>query len=117
MSTANSRQLDQLKLLPLRGRGITEDYKKWIAERHYLHSTPPEGIIKLWVFLGEERVGAMMWGRPTNRNWAELPILELTRCVFVDETPTHIESKSLAMARKYIRTYFPHIRLILAYAS
>lgn len=112
-----SERLDQLHLLPIRGGQVTTDFKKWIADRHYLESTPPGAIVKLWVLLKEERIGALMWGRPTSRYWAELPILELTRAVFEDATPPNVESRSLSLARKYIRTYMPHIRLVLAYSS
>ena len=107
----------QMKVLPIRGRGATKELKTYIAERHYLGGTPPEAIVKMWVVLDNRRIGALMFGRPTNRHWAELPILELTRCVFENDTPSNVESRALSLARKYIRTWMPHIKLVLAYSS
>ncbi len=75
------------------------EFKRYIAEHHYLRGTPPEGIVKLWVFLAERRIGALMWGRTTSRMWTNLPILELTRAVFEDDTPPNVESRALALAR------------------
>lgn len=117
MTNTLARQLDQVMVLPFEGRANTEELKRYIRERHYLESTPPEAVIKLWVLLKDRRIGAMMWGHPTSRAWGELPILELTRCVFEDGTPPNVESASLARARRYIRTYLTHIRLVLAYSS
>ena len=51
--------------------------------------------------------GAMMWGRPTSPKVDQENIMELTRMYFVDETEHCIESKALAMARKYIRKHYP----------
>ncbi len=110
-------KLPQLHLLPLKGRGATEEFKAYIAAGHYLGGTPPEGIVKLWAFLGERRIGALMFGRTGAREWAKLPILELTRCYFETDTPPNVESRALALSRKYIRTWMPHIRLVLAYSS
>lgn len=110
-------RLDQMHVLPLRGQAASEEFKAWIAERHYLQSTPPQGIVKLWIFLGDRRIGAHMWGHTTAKAWTTLPILELTRAVFEDDTSPNVESRALALARKYIRTYLSHIRLVLAYSS
>jgi hypothetical protein len=78
---------------------------KWIADRHYLKSTPAGARLRIWI-LGDSgnRIGAMMWGRPNARQLDQ-------------ETEPHAESKALAMARKYIRKHLPQIKGLLAYSS
>lgn len=44
-------------------------------------------------------------------------VIQLYRVFFVDETDHCIESQALAMARKHIRTWLPHIRLVLSYSD
>jgi hypothetical protein len=36
---------------------------------------------------------------------------------FIDEAPKNSESRALSMMRRYIRTWFPQIRLLLAYSD
>lgn len=91
--------------------------KHWIAERHYLESAPP-GFVHVYEFtLGSELVGGAILGRPGARQYDPDRILEVTRFFFVDATPTHVESKGLAMMRKHIRIWIPKIRLLLAYSD
>lgn len=90
---------------------------EWIAERHYLHTTPPGTKIRMAFYIGKMMVGAMMWGRPTSRNIDNESIMELTRCVFIDEAPKNTESSALSMARKYIRKHYPEVKAVLAYSS
>lgn len=91
---------------------------KWIAERHYLGYVPCGARLRLWV-LDEKRnvIGAMMWGRPTSRKYDQEKILELTRMYFIDDTQLYVESRGLALARKYIRKHFPQVKLVLSYSS
>lgn len=91
---------------------------RWIKERHYLHSTPAGAILRL-EFLNDDRtrIGAMMWGRPISSKIDQSHILELTRMYFVEESPKNTESYALAMARRYIRRHYPHIRGLIAYSS
>jgi uncharacterized phage protein gp47/JayE len=60
----------------------------------------------------------MMWGRPEARLLDEDAnhILELTRMHFWD-TAEGFRSASLASARKFIRKWYPQIRLVLAYSD
>ena len=109
----------------------TETIDNWIKERHYLRSVPPGARLRLafyddiartaykpYKIIVEERlIGAMMWGRPSARLLNQETILELTRMFFIDDTEHCIESKALAMARKYIRKRLPKIRGLLAYSS
>ena len=93
--------------------------KQWVAARHYLKSTPP-GFVFILEFLdpsGKERWGAMIFGRPTARQYDADRVLELTRMYFVDDTPQNTESRALGMARSFIRRWYPQIRLVLAYAD
>jgi hypothetical protein len=99
----------QLRLL----ESHTRQVDAWIAERHYLGYCPPGAKLRLWVFSGKAVVGAMMFGRPSARQYDNGTVWELTRFVFVDETPNFIESQSLAMARKYIRNNFPFVTPLL----
>ena len=90
---------------------------RWIAERHYLHSAPAGAILRLEFLENDNRIGAMMWGRPTSPKIDQQHILQLTRMYFVDNTERYSESKALAMARKYIRKHYPHIQGLITYAS
>lgn len=91
---------------------------KWIAEHHYLQSTPPGAQLRLWV-LDENgtRIGAMMWGRPTARGLDQACLLELTRMYLVEATQSCAESRALAMARKHIRKHLPSIKGLISYSS
>jgi hypothetical protein len=89
----------------------------WIGEHHYLRSTPP-GFVEVYEFLLRgQRVGAALIGRPAARQYNATCILELTRFYFVDDTPTHVESRGLALLRKHVRVWLPVIRLLLAYSD
>lgn len=91
---------------------------RWIAERHYLKCTPAGAVIRMEFCTPENiRIGAMMWGRPVSPKVDQKHILELTRMFFEDETQHCIESKALAMARKYIRKHYPEIKGVIAYSS
>ena len=90
----------------------------WIKERHYLQSTPPGAILRMCFEDGTNRLlGCMLWGHPTARKLDQEHILELTRMCFIDDTPPCIESKCLAMARRYIRKHCPVIKGLIAYSS
>ena len=90
---------------------------KWIAEHHYLHSTPAGAIIRMEFLDHGQRIGAMMWGRNTSPVQDQQSMLCLTRMYFIDDTEQFVESKALAMARKHIRKHFPNIKGIVAYSS
>lgn len=91
---------------------------RWIAEHHYLHSTPAGAVIRM-EFLSEDgrRLGAMMWGRPVAPQADQAQLLELTRMYFVEGTEHCAESRALSMARKYIRKHYPQIKGLIAYSS
>lgn len=95
-----------------------KELDRWIAERHYLRSVPCGARLRLWIF-GQERniIGAMMWGRPNARMLDQERILELTRMYFIDNTEIYVESRGLALARKYIRKHLPWVMLCLSYSS
>lgn len=95
----------------------TTELDRWIAERHYLHSTPAGAVLRLEFCDNSERIGAMMWGRPVSSKVDQVHTLELTRMYFVDDTEHCVESKALAMARKFIRKHYPHITGLIAYSS
>lgn len=90
---------------------------RWITARHYLHSTPAGAVLRLEFLDGGERIGAMLWGRPTAPKLDQEHILQLTRMYFVDETEPFAESRALGMARKYIRKHLPRIKGLITYAS
>lgn len=96
----------------------TTELDRWIAERHYLGCTPPGAVLRLWVLDDNgNRIGAMMWGRPTARKLDAGDKLELTRMYMIDGTEHCAESKALALARKHIRKHFPHVKGLIAYSS
>lgn len=90
----------------------------WIKAHHYTRRTPP-GYVAVLEFIGagNVRLGAMMIGRPSARTLDADKILELTRMYFVDATPANIESHGLAMMRRFVRTWFPGIKLLLSYSD
>jgi hypothetical protein len=91
---------------------------RWVAERHYLGNAPAISKLRLWVLDEKgERIGAMLWNKPSARMLDQKHILELTRMVMIDETEKNAESKALGMARKHIRKHFPEIKGLLAYSS
>lgn len=96
----------------------SKDLDRWIAERHYLRSTPPGAQLRLWVLDDTgEAIGAMMWGRPTARSLDHTTILELTRMYLIDDTAHCAESLALSLARKHIRKHMPAVKGLLAYSS
>jgi len=96
----------------------TVELDRWIAERHYLRSAPAGARLRLWVLDDDgNRIGAMMWGRPTARNLDQRSLLELTRMFLIDGTEPFAESRALAMARKHIRKHMPEIKGLIAYSS
>ena len=107
---------DKTKQLRLAVSHSTE-LDDWISARHYLGYCPPGAKLRLWIFSGHTPIGAMMFGRPSARTYDNGTVWELTRFVFIDETPHCIESRALAMARKYIRNYFPKVKGLISYSS
>lgn len=92
---------------------------RWIAEHHYLKSTPAGAVLRL-EFIEDDngkRIGGMMWGRPTAPKSDQKNLLQLTRMYFVDDTPHCAESHALSMARKYIRKHYPQIKGLITFAS
>lgn len=97
----------------------------WLSERHYLGNTPLTSSYRMWFLDGNKqefiddtkRLGAMLWGKPTNQYLDQTMLLELYRMYFIDDTEPNIESKSLAMSRKWIRNNVPRIKGLLAYSS
>jgi hypothetical protein len=90
---------------------------RWIKEHHYLRSTPPGFVVVLEFLEAGKRVGAMQLGRPTSRELDAARVLELNRMYFIDEMPTNTESRALGMMRKFVRTWFPKVKLLLAYSD
>lgn len=96
----------------------TKSTDEFIATHHYLHSTPAGAVIRMEFYDDEDNlIGAMMWGRNTSPKQDQKNVLCLTRMFFIDSAPKNTESKGLAMARKYIRKHYPHIKGIIAYSS
>lgn len=87
----------------------------WVGDRHYLGNVA--GCVFALEFTeGRDRIGCMIIGRPVAPGMSDT-ILELTRCFFVDDTERFVESKGLSMMRKFVRTWYPQIRLLLAYSD
>lgn len=95
----------------------SRELREWIKARHYSQGAPPCYTVALEFMSGSERIGAMLLDRPTSRTFDADRVLELTRMYFVDEAPTNTESRGLAMMRRFVRTWLPNIRLLLAYSD
>ncbi len=89
----------------------------WLKDRHYLRSAPPGFVHVLEIRDDCQRIGAMILGRPAPRQIDCDRILELTRAYLIDEAPPNVESHSLALMRRHVRTWLPNIRLMLAYSD
>ena len=91
---------------------------EYIRENHYLHTTPAGAVLRM-EFLDNDgrRVGAMLWGRNPSPKQEQRDVLCLTRMYFQDDTEPYIESRALAMARKYIRKHLPGVKGVVSYAS
>lgn len=90
----------------------------YIRENHYLHSTPAGAILRM-EFLDDngQRIGAMLWGRNPSPKQEQQEVLCLTRMYFQDDTEPYIESRALAMARRYIRRHLSRVKGVVSYAS
>lgn len=95
----------------------TRELMAWVKSRHYTKRTPPGCIFALEFTEGSERVGAILVGRPASKSYDASQILELTRMFFVDEMPMNTESRALGMMRKFVRTWLPQTRLMIAYSD
>lgn len=96
----------------------TTEMDKWIAEHHYLHSTPAGAVLRLEIQDDAgQRIGGMMWGRNPSPRQDQQSVLCPTRMYCVDDTEPYVESRALSMARKYIRKHYPHIKGLVAYSS
>lgn len=107
------RQLHLRRCQPAESRELRD----WIAERHYTESAPPGYRFALEFLLGGDRIGGMLLGRPTARSLDDQLWLELNRMYFIDDTPHCVESRALAMMRKWVRTWAPRTLGLLAYSD
>lgn len=91
---------------------------EYIRENHYLRTTPAGAVLRM-EFLNDNgcRIGAMLWGRNPSPKQEQKEVLCLTRMYFQDDTEPYIESRALAMARKYIRKHLPEVKGVVSYAS
>lgn len=106
-----------MQLRRCQGGGESREVMAWLKERHYLRSTPPGYVAVLEFLDGRDRVGAMMLGRPSARKLDQSRVLSLNRMYFVDEAPKNTESHALALMRKFVRTWLPGVRLLIAYSD
>jgi hypothetical protein len=90
---------------------------RWIAERHYLGSTPPGSRLRLAFYHDNVCVGGMLWGRPAARAYEPFQVLELTRMYLDDICPRNSESRCIGMATKLIRKLFPEVHTLLSYSD
>lgn len=95
----------------------SREVREWIMKHHYTRTAPPGYRVALEFIEGDERVGAMLLGRPTSRELNAGVWLELTRMWFVDEAPKNTESAALAMMRRWVRVWMPEIKGLLAYSN
>lgn len=93
------------------------ELKKWIADNHYLQCCPP-GFVHLYEFIeGKRRIGGVLLGRPSAKQYDPDKILQLHRMFFIDDTEPNVESQGLAMMRKMVRIWLPQIRGLLSYSD
>jgi hypothetical protein len=107
------RQMALRRAQPSESREIAA----WIKERHYTKRTPPGYVVALEFIDGRSRIGAMLLGRPASRKIDQSRVLELTRMYFVDEMQGNTESRALGLMRRFVRTWLPNVRLLVAYSD
>jgi hypothetical protein len=90
---------------------------QYIADRHYLGSTPPGSRLRLAFFHEGVFVGGMLWGRPAARAYEPFQILELTRMYLDDTCPRNSESRCIGLATKLIIKLFPGVHTLLSYSD
>lgn len=56
----------------------TTETDRWIAQHHYLHSTPAGAVVRMEFYESDILVGAMMWGRSVSTKFDRQHILEYT---------------------------------------
>jgi hypothetical protein len=95
----------------------TQATKRWVAIHHYLESAPPGFAFILEFTERKDLIGAHIWGRPQSASYNPDKILQLYRVFFIDDTEHCVESQALSMARKFIRTWHPQIKLCLSYSD
>jgi hypothetical protein len=106
-------QLTMTKATPSQAREL----RTWTAGRHYLHSVPPGYKFILEFTAAGKRQGTMIFGIPANRTLDRESTLQLHRMIFIDTAPHNTESHALSMARKFIRTHHPQVRLLITYCD
>lgn len=95
----------------------TRDTVAWVKEYHYLRTAPP-GFVQVLEFSdGQRIVGAQIIGIPAARSWNPEHVLCLHRMYFVDDTEPMVETRSLSLMRKHIRTWLPAIRMLISYSD
>jgi hypothetical protein len=90
---------------------------EWVKAHHYTKRCPPRFRAVLEFIEGKDLVGAMLLGRPSARQLDADLIVELTRMYFVDEAPKNTESHALSMMRRWVRTWWPQTKLLIAYSD
>jgi hypothetical protein len=95
----------------------------FLMENHYLHRIGVAPRLNLGVFvdasLNAACIGVLMWSVPVaaNRLRDGDVTLELTRMCILDCTTKNAESRCLGISARIIRSTFPDIRYLIAYAD
>ena len=111
----------QISVRPIDGADARRLVKLW----HYSGRFCNNSQLHFGVFDGPRCGGVMSFGPPMMRHqmlglvrgtrWSEM--LELNRMAFADWLPRNSESRALAVALRFIRRQYPHIKWILTFAD
>ncbi len=85
--------------------------RRIVETNHYLGYAPPRHKFSLGIYVDDELVGVMIFGRPIARMEQQEGTLELTRMVLFD-SPKNSESRSLGLAERWIKSNRLERRLI-----
>ncbi|MDO8622628.1 MAG: hypothetical protein Q7R52_00105 [archaeon] len=100
--------------------------KYFIKKNHYAIISPPINKLSLGLFKENKLVGVAMWGygvRPKHTLKLMFPSLEvenyfeLNRLCLLDEMPRNSESQFISENVKYIKKYFPKIKVLFSWAD
>lgn len=111
----------QLRVSPIAGADARRLVQRW----HYSKRFVSNSQLHFGVFDGDRCGGVMSFGPPMMRHqmltlvrgtrWSEM--VELNRMAFADWLPRNSESRALAVALRFIRKQYPHIKWVLTFAD
>jgi hypothetical protein len=101
------------------------DARDIVRRYHYSGKVTQNSQLHLGVFLGRRCLGALQFGPPIDKRKTMALVdgtpwngfLELNRMAFSDELPRNSESRSMAIAFRFLRANAPHVQWVVSFAD